>query len=79
MLFAQTGQIRRQSPCRDVTFAKKTNNLLRATTSLPHVDVGNRIQTVAVARVDPCANCDLKDRMSPNYERSDTVLILFSR
>ena len=74
-LFAPIGQIRRQSQCRDVTFAgpKKTTNLLRATTSLPHAGVGNRIQTAAFAREDPCANYDLKDRMSPNYERSGTV------
>ena len=37
---------RRQSQCRDVTFAgpKETTNLLRATTSLPHAGVGNRSQ-----------------------------------
>ena len=74
-LFAPIGQIRRQSQCRDVTFAgpKKTTNLLRTTTSVPHAGVGNRIRTAAVAREDPCANYDLKDRTSPNYEQSDTV------
>ena len=42
------------------TFAgpKKTTNLFRTTTSLPHAGVGNRIRTAAVAREDPCANYD---------------------
>ena len=42
------------------TFAgpKKTTNLLRTTTSLPHAGVGNRIRTAVVAREDPCANYD---------------------
>ena len=34
-----------------------------------------RESTAAVAREDPCANDDLKDRMSPNYERPDTVTV----
>ena len=42
------------------TFAgpKKTTNLLRTTTFLPHAGIGNRIRTAAVAREDPCANYD---------------------
>ena len=42
------------------TFAgqKKTTNLRRTTTSLPHAGVGNRIRTAAIAREDPCANYD---------------------
>ena len=55
-------QVRRQSKCRDVTFAgpKQTTDLLRATTSQPHAGVGNRIRTATVDRVDPCVNYDLQ-------------------
>ena len=45
----------------------------RPTTSLPHTGVGNRIRTAAVARRTPALIMILKDRMSPNYERPDTV------
>ena len=74
-LFALISQVRQQSQCHDVRFAgpKKTISLLRATISLSHAGFANRIRTAAVAREDPCANYDLKDRMSPNFERSDTV------
>ena len=74
MLFAPIGQIRRHSQCHvTLRLPDRKTNLLQAITSLPHAGVGNRIRTAAVAREDPCANYDLKDRMSPNYERSDTV------
>ena len=78
MLFAPISQVRRQSQCRDVTFAgpKKTTRLLRATTSLPNAGAGIESGPKQM-HARTCANYDLKDTMSPNFERSDTVHWLY--